>query len=180
MKLRKEKIELRQNVQMLKEKVSASDRLIFSQIIFDKIDNLEAFQKAENILIYWSMESEVQTHDFIRKWEARKSIFLPLIRNDNLVIKKYTGRMNKRKTATLTLFEPTDNAFVDPDDIDLVIAPGLAFDLNNNRLGHGKGYYDRLLANMQVYKIGVCFHFQLFNEIPCNLHDVKMNLVTTN
>ncbi len=70
--------------------------------------------------------------------------------------------------------------FADPKDIDLVITPGLAFDHNNNRLGHGKGYYDRLLAGMRAFKIGVCFNFQLFNEIPYTLNDVKMDMVITN
>ena len=180
MTINNKKSELRQYVQKLKEEVSAIDRLIYSQVMFDRIENLEVFQEAENILLYWSMENEVQTHNFIRKCEGSKAIYLPLIRNDNLEIKKYTGKMNMRKTATLTLFEPADSTFVDPDDIDLVITPGLAFDRNNNRLGHGKGYYDRLLAGMHVYKIGICFHFQLFNEIPCNLHDVRMDMVITN
>jgi len=174
------KSELRQYVQELKEKVSASDRLIFSQTIFERIENHEVFQQAKTILLFWSMESEVQTHDFIRKWIGHKSIFLPVIHNNDLEIKKYTGKMNILKTSKLTLFEPADTAFADPKNIDLVITPGLAFDRNNNRLGHGKGYYDRLLANMQAYKIGVCFDFQLFREIPHTINDTKLDMVITN
>ncbi len=105
------KSELRQYVQELKEKVSVSDRLIFSQAIFDRIEDLEVFQQAKTILLFWSMENEVQTHDFIRKWKGRKSIFLPAIQNDDLEIKKYTGKMNMLKTSKLTLFEPPDSAF---------------------------------------------------------------------
>ena len=56
------------------------------------------------------------------------------------------------------------------------MVPGMAFDRNNNRMGRGKGYYDRFLATIpQAYKIGVCFKFQLVDEIPTDALDIRMD-----
>ena len=79
----------------------------------------------------------------------------------------------------MVLYEPSDRAEILPDNIDLAIVPGLAFDHLKNRLGYGKGYYDRLLCEMDAYKIGVCFRFQVFDKIPYTNTDVKMDLIVS-
>jgi 5-formyltetrahydrofolate cyclo-ligase len=63
--------------------------------------------------------------------------------------------------------------------IDLVIAPGIAFDKNKSRLGRGKGYYDRFFINKRIVKIGVGFDFQLLESIPVNQFDIKMDKIIT-
>ena len=64
-------------------------------------------------------------------------------------------------------------------DIDIVIVPGVAFDKKYNRMGYGKGYYDRFLKDMTALKIGVCHSFQLVDEIPSEPHDIKMDMIVT-
>mgnify|MGYP001027393104 CR=1 FL=1 len=61
--------------------------------------------------------------------------------------------------------------------IDLMIIPALAFDKENNRLGRGKGFYDKLLENSNTLKVGVCFPFQFLDKIPTEEFDVKMDYV---
>ena len=75
--------------------------------------------------------------------------------------------------------EPTGRSFTDYASIDLAVIPGMAFDTSGNRLGRGKGYYDRFLSLLPpyIYKIGVCFDFQKFNEIPSEATDVTMDLI---
>jgi 5-formyltetrahydrofolate cyclo-ligase len=70
---------------------------------------------------------------------------------------------------------------IDPALIDLIIIPGLAFDLHGGRLGYGKGYYDRFLHKTRAIaaKVAVCFECQLFPEIPVLPHDVRMDMVVT-
>jgi 5-formyltetrahydrofolate cyclo-ligase len=63
--------------------------------------------------------------------------------------------------------------------IDLVIAPGIAFDKNKNRLGRGKGYYDKYFNGKKITKIGVCYDFQLLENIPVEPFDVKMDKIIT-
>jgi len=164
----------------LKEKIPESEQLSQSQIILDKIEDLPIFQKASYVLLYWSIDNEVCTHHFVSKWKERKIILLPAISEDTLILKKYTGRMKTLKTRTMKLFEPVGKQLHAIDKIDLAIVPGLAFDNNNNRLGHGKGFYDKLLKDMNAYKIGICFDFQKLRSVPTNEHDIKMDLVITN
>lgn len=83
------------------------------------------------------------------------------------------------------IMEPEGPAFTAYDDIDLIIIPGVAFDVKHNRLGRGKGYYDRFLQQMQqmrqthAYKIGVCFSHQLVDSIPVTAYDIPMDEVVS-
>ncbi len=65
------------------------------------------------------------------------------------------------------------------EDIDLIIVPGVAFDKKGNRIGHGKGYYDRLLDKTNATKIGLAFEFQLLKEIPTDKHDLPIDILIT-
>lgn len=75
--------------------------------------------------------------------------------------------------------EPTGNDLTDVDDIELMVIPAVAFDRKGNRLGRGKGFYDRLLKTSRATKIGVGYEFQLLDSIPCEPHDVAMDMVIT-
>ncbi len=80
------------------------------------------------------------------------------------------------RKGTFGILEP-ENALPEIPPLDLAIIPGLAFDRENNRLGRGKGYYDKLLNTHSLYKVGACFGCQLFDEIPHEAFDVKMDRV---
>ena len=175
-----EKKDIRLQMSRLKEQVSDSEQKSHSLAIFAKIEGLQVFQQAKYILLYWSIANEVSTHHFVTKWKDRKIILLPAISEDVLIIKKYTGRMKILRTTIMTILEPVGRQLNATDKIDLAIVPGLAFDDNNNRLGHGKGYYDRLLKDISAFKIGVGFDFQKLRNIPVCEHDIKMDLVITN
>ena len=75
--------------------------------------------------------------------------------------------------------EPTGENTVDPADIELIVVPAVAYDRKGNRLGRGKGFYDRLLRTTKATKIGVGYEFQLLDEIPVEPHDVGMDIVIT-
>lgn len=78
------------------------------------------------------------------------------------------------------IMEPQADAFTDYEQIDLILVPGMAFDRHGHRLGRGKGYYDRFLSQAKdCYKIGVCFPFQLVDEVPTDEHDVRMDEIIT-
>ena len=65
------------------------------------------------------------------------------------------------------------------DEVDLIIVPGVGFDSCGNRIGHGKGYYDKLLKNSKASTIGLAFEFQVIEKIPSEKHDVSIDMIVT-
>ena len=131
------------------------------------------------MLLYHSLPDEVDTHAFIRRWSAQKRILLPVVKGDDLELRLYTGD-DRLTEGAFHIDEPTGTAFTDYAAIDLAVIPGVAFDRQGNRLGRGKGYYDRLLPRIPTaYKLGLCFPFQVLNQIPAEAHDIPMDEVLT-
>ena len=92
-------------------------------------------------------------------------------------LRRYTGPSDLAQGA-YKIMEPTGEVFDNYTDIDLAVIPGVAFDKDGNRMGRGKGYYDRLLPKLgNTYKIGICLPFQLVEKIPTDEHDVRMDEV---
>lgn len=126
-------------------------------------------------MLYHSLKDEVDTHAFIRKWSREKCILLPVVVGDDLELRLYTGPEDLTVGA-YGIEEPTGARFTDYAAIDLIVVPGVAFDRDGNRLGRGKGYYDRLLPRIpSAYKIGICFPFQLVDEVPAEPFDIRMD-----
>lgn len=172
-----EKQKIRNYIRQRKEVVSETDKSLDAQRVFDKIELLPEFEEAQTILLYWSMPDELSTHNFIVKWSKRKQILLPVVKDDDMLIKSFSGKEDLKRS-TYGIWEP-DSQKEYMSKIDLVIAPGIAFDKNKSRLGRGKGYYDRFFINKRIVKIGVGFDFQLLESIPVNQFDIKMDKIIT-
>ena len=167
---------LRKEIALMKQTYEEDDLHKFSEEIFQKIEQTQEFADAKCILAYYSFPGEVITHSFIEKYANKKKILLPVVQNDKLVLKVYT-HSDDLKLSAYGIPEPTGEEFLDYEQIDLAIIPGMVFDRNLNRIGRGKGYYDRLLPKLNSYFMGICYSFQLKNEIPVELHDIRMNCV---
>ncbi len=178
--IREEKQQLRNKIKIIKDNFSNSYKLNQSEQILKKIEKLEFFKNANDVLLYWSMDDEVRTHEFIIKWSTSKKIFLPVILEDELEVREFVNIESMQKSSKFPIVEPTGKSLPSLNIIDLVILPGVAFDRHNNRLGYGKGYYDKLLPQLDAYKIGICYNFQLFDEIPHDEYDIKMDQVISN
>lgn len=138
------------------------------------------FRAAKTVLLYHSLNDEVDTHDFIRKWSNKKQILLPVVVGNELELRLYTNSEDMQ-ISSYGIKEPVGEAFTDYESIDLIVVPGVAFDQKGNRLGRGKGYYDRLLPQIpSAYKAGICFPFQLVEEVPAEPHDIRMDIIITN
>jgi 5-formyltetrahydrofolate cyclo-ligase len=174
------KSDFRNEVFKLKRNLTSSERILKSQSIFKKIEQLHLFNNANTVLIYWSLDDEVFTHDVTKKWTRTKRILLPVTLKEELELREFKGTHLLKESPKMKLKEPVGKAFTAFNEIDLAIVPGLAFDKQNNRIGYGKGYYDKLLSNLSVFKIGICFDFQIFDKIPATEKDIKMDLVITN
>lgn len=124
------------------------------------------------------MKDEVQTHSFIEKWSRTKRIVLPVVVGDVLELRLYTDA-NDLAIGPYGIAEPIGEPFTDYAAIQLVVVPGVAFDAEGHRLGRGKGYYDKLLPLIAAPKIGICFPFQLIEEVPAEPFDICMDAVIT-
>ena len=173
--MRKE--DIRSHVKARKAMLTDAERRLDADSVFAVLENSVAFMMADNILLYHSLPDELSTHAFIEKWHDRKHFFLPRVNGVNLDILPYN-----RSTLSLGAFhieEPEGDDVTDISEIELIVVPGIAYDRHGNRVGRGKGYYDRLLASTRATKIGVGYDFQLVDEIDAEPHDVVMDLIVT-
>ena len=136
-----------------------------------------AFMIADKILMYHSLPDELSTIDFIDKWHTRKHFFLPRVNGVNLDVLPYDR--TRLQYGSFHIEEPTGDDIEDIDNIELIIVPGIAYDNRGNRVGRGKGYYDRLLSRTKATKIGIGYDFQLVDEIDSEPHDITMDIVIT-
>lgn len=169
---------IRKAIAGLKKQHKDSDLADLSEKIFSQIEQSSLFLHSQTILLYHSLNDEVKTHSFIDKWYKKKNILLPVVINEELELRLYTGKANL-KIGKFDILEPEGDLWSDYSKIDMAIIPGVAFDTSGNRLGRGKGFYDRLLPALECHKVGICFSFQLLNNIPHESHDIKMNYIFT-
>lgn len=177
MDIYQEKKELRKKVKQIKSTLSLQEKKRMSEEILQKLEESEDFKAAQIIMAYWSMEDEVYTHGFVQKWATKKRIILPVVKGSQLELKEFKGVHDLVAGEHFGIPEPKGPLFEHPEKIDLIIVPGVAFDNNNNRMGRGKAYYDQLLKESKAYKVGLCFPFQLFDKVPFDDLDVKMDEV---
>ena len=163
----------------VKERVAAmseTDKQTEADVLFSYLENLEQVRNSKKILLYHPMTDEIDVMKAVRKWAETKEIYLPAIEGDDIVIRQYKSEQDL-KIGKYGILEPVGAVLDNPEEINLVIVPGRAFDICGYRLGRGKGYYDRLLPKMRAIKIGVCFDCQYIFRVPAEEHDIPMDYV---
>ncbi len=96
------------------------------------------------------------------------------------MLRRYTGPECLVAGEQFGIGEPTGPVYTDLEAIELIIVPGVAFDRKGNRMGRGRGFYDRLLKTTpKALKIGVAYDFQMLDSIPVEPFDVKMDRIIT-
>ena len=175
-----DKAEVRKRIRELKRAVPAAEKQRRSNVIMHRLEHNVDFAAAQVALLYWSMADEVQTHDFVNRWYKEKTILLPCVQGDNLLLRQYTGPQCMVSGEQFGIGEPTGPVWDDLNAIQLIAVPGVAFDKDGNRMGRGRGFYDRLLKQApNATKIGLAFDFQMLDAIPTEPHDVCMDHVLT-
>ncbi len=172
-----EKYEIRRKVKAMRQMLSEIERRQAAEEVFERLEKTAAFLMADHILMYHSLPDEVFTHSFLGKWGKRKHFYLPRVNGVNLEILPYDE--SHLELGSFHIEEPTGSETVDPSQIELVVVPAVAYDRRGNRLGRGKGFYDRLLKNTRATKVGIGYEFQLVDEVPTEPHDVAMDIIIT-
>ena len=176
------KKELRNFIRFEKQK-NASQISELSEQICSKVLRSASWQEAGTLLLYYPLADEVDVRPLIEEaFQCDKQVLLPVCKGEELELRLYEGE-NSLKKGAFGILEPTGEVFSPEkyDEIQLAIVPGMAFDRVGHRLGRGKGYYDRLLPKLKEAKlIGICFPFQLLDEVPAEPHDIKVHEVIAN
>ncbi|MGB9718570.1 MAG: 5-formyltetrahydrofolate cyclo-ligase [Thermoproteota archaeon] len=150
-----------------------------------KLKSLDEFSRAKCVMVYVSKEDEVDTIGLITDMlKSGKRVVVPLVDEESgKLIPCEITNLEELVVGTFGVKEPDrKNArTVSTDEIDLVVVPGRVFDRNCNRLGRGKGYFDRFLKRFDEGKkvVGLAFSEQVFDSIPVDENDVKVDIVVT-
>lgn len=172
-----DKKELRSHIKTLKKQHSKEELKKQSELILEKLENNKSFIEAKIVMLYSSLPDEVQTQEFLAKWRNEKKIILPTVVGDD-IIPVELSKDTDFAIGDFNILEPQNEPY--SGSYDLIIVPGVAFDKNGNRIGRGKGYYDRFLCkHLDVRRIGICFDFQFVDEVPTEDNDIKMHEVLT-
>ncbi|MDF2880863.1 MAG: 5-formyltetrahydrofolate cyclo-ligase [Clostridiaceae bacterium] len=178
------KIEIRKR--MISERLNLNKEMKskLDKDIYINVCNSTLFNKAKNIFIYVSLDYEVDTKKIISMaFSLDKTISVPKIISKSMGMVAVTiESLSQLSVGKYNILEPNiDNNIANANEFDLIIVPGLAFDKKGGRLGYGGGFYDRYLKNCSstCNIIALAYSFQIIDEVPMDINDVKINNIIT-
>ena len=167
---------------------SQSDKDRLSEVICRTVMALPEYVDARTVMCYVDIRDEVRTRSLLTAASnAGKRVVIPYcVAGDRLALFRMES-FDELVIRTFGILEPADpwrdreDRRVDPIELDLIVVPGVAFDCRGGRVGHGKGYYDRLLqqARPDTMLVALAFECQLVEQIPMHPHDIYMDMIVT-
>ena len=154
-----DKDDIRRRVRARKTLLTDAERRTAASQVFERLEQLAGFIMADRILMYHSLPDELSTHEFLDKWHARKSFFLPRVNGVNLDILPY--HRSRLHLGSFHIEEPDGTETVPVETMEMIVVPAVAYDARGRRLGRGRGFYDRLMADTRALKVGVAYDFQI-------------------
>jgi 5-formyltetrahydrofolate cyclo-ligase len=176
---------IRKQILGLRDKQKNKEEL--SQKIVEKVFAMSDFKQANTVLIYLDIKSEVRTRPHLPHFLATgKIIVVPYVSPRGLEL-FHLEDLTELADGTFGVLEPVAELRLDlkkkvsPEEIDLALIPGIAFDSEGARLGYGKGYYDKLLCELRLdcLMVGLAFECQIHNKLPQEEHDINLDFVLT-
>lgn len=167
----------RKKIKKSRNLMRIEERRTESEIVCKKLLELKKYKEAKKIMSFMNFGSELEIELFNKRviFDG-KELYLPKVEKDGtLSVVRYSGDFS---IGAFGIREPLGGRY--QGDLDLIITPGLVFDRVGNRIGYGKGYYDKLFSKYnRVLKIAPIFEIQLFDKIPCEEHDIKIDMIIT-
>ena len=143
--------------------------------IRDRLAHWGPWKSALTICAFSALASEP---DLLAPWPVGKKIILPRVSGSTVSL-HFVGRACELAPGSFGISEPPAHAPLAMAKADIILVPGLAFDRSGMRLGRGGGYYDRLLADFEGLRVGVCFEELVFDRIPVEPHDEGVDFLAT-
>lgn len=171
------KEELRKVIRGYRRSMSSEDAALKSIAILNKLFESVHYKNAACVYCYIDCRNEVKTMPLVKKaLKDGKRVAAPRIEGDGMEFYYIRGYADL-KEGSFGIWEPFDCELAQETDA-LMIMPGVAFDRENHRIGFGKGYYDKYLERENThFKIALAYHFQIFEQIPYEPHDICPDLV---
>lgn len=186
MKIINIKEKIRKNIYLKRNALPKDEKDLNSKNIFKKLKRTDEFINSKNIMFYVATRNEVQTENMIKKsLSMGKNIFIPIMINDcnNLISSLLIDFDNELEKNNQGILEPKEEfkRIFPPEKLDLIILPGVAFDCKGNRIGRGKGYYDRFLKKVKpsAAKIALAYEIQIVEKIPKDINDISIHKIIT-
>ena len=177
-----DKSALRRQVREFVRVLTAEQRAAHSRKLCDVMRAQPVWQRSRHVLLFAPLADEPEITPLIDDAMLRKLI---------VAVPRFNSERGRYFAALLTAraaMDPGPFGALEPDagspaiplnQLDLVLVPGIAFDLAGRRLGRGKGFYDRLLTEVSGHKCGVAFDEQIVAEVPEEPHDVRVDSILT-
>lgn len=181
--IQRQKQELRNEVLERRKSYSEGDWRFKSETILAKLLNSDSYKNANTIHTYVSMNErrEVWTDPLIKQiLEDDKQAAVPVVNfSEGTLSHSLIHSLDELEANQWGVREPDILRPIDISEFDLIVVPMAAADRQCNRLGYGKGYYDRFLEQTQAFKTGLIFQDFLFDEIPVEEFDIKLDMIIT-
>lgn len=167
----------------IRNSVGNKQRTRLSKDIIENLIHLDHYRKAASIHTYVPIDKnmEIDTIPLIEtSLEEGKKVIVPKMKASGTLSHHQIDSIDSLVPNKFGVPEPETSAEADLSDCSLIIVPMVAADFDRNRLGYGKGYYDRFLSEMTAPRIGLCYSFNLqWNPLPTEDFDEKLDLVLT-
>jgi 5-formyltetrahydrofolate cyclo-ligase len=177
------KAELRRDLRLALKNLSETARSEASAKAVARLRRQAIWNQARSVLFYSSIAGEIDLSPLMESaLESGRAVLLPRFSAETGTYEAVRVSNLKRDCVPgkFGIVEPGPHCAAYPlKSLDLALAPGLGFDLDGRRLGRGRGFYDRLLAEVAGAKCGVAFDQQIVGEIPAEGHDIHMNFILT-
>jgi 5-formyltetrahydrofolate cyclo-ligase len=178
-----DKGKIRNEVLKRRNSITAEDKKAKDEFIKNTLVGLAEFEKARAILLYASYKSEADTFGLIKHcFSMAKTVALPKVDALSSELKIYEIKdLRELVSGYQKIPEPDvpEERLLGVNDIDLIIVPGVAFDVQCNRLGYGKGFYDKMLNEKSCPAIALSYEEQIVGSVPAESHDIKMDIIIT-
>lgn len=174
---------LRQQILARRGAISSDEWLTSSRLAQHNLVSLEEYRGATCIALYAPTRNETDTADILATAvQAGKRVLYPAVCGQKMVLRRVTG-LDCLESGCYGILEPCATGVDhEADEADLIVVPGVVFDLTGHRIGFGKGFYDRFLTHpgRKAHLVGLCHDFQVIDgAIPAEGHDIRMEIIVT-
>lgn len=188
MEIFNEKKALRKEILTKRKNIDTAEKEEMDKKILDRFFESKYYKEAKKIFIYISYDSEIDTIKIIDKaFKDGKRIYVPRTEFESRLMDavEITSFDNLIKSS-YGILEPSINTpYINPNELDLIVVPGVAFDKKGGRMGYGAGFYDRYFKKInknnieKITKLALAYDFQVLEEVPMSAQDVPVDYIIT-